>query len=89
LLQYKIFERRKEIAKISMENRQAVVAAGVYKDPITYLNEAATKYAEIVYLNTNTDDSTAASAQSDEDLFEEWKQIFGKIEDTKSSEIES
>lgn len=81
-----MFERHKEVAKISMENRQSIVAAGIYKEPIPYLNEASVKYAEMVYLNANIADLAAPSAQSNEDLFEEWKQIFGKIEDTESSE---
>lgn len=83
-----MFERHKEVAKISMENRQSIVAAGIYKEPIPYLNEASVKYAEMVYLNANIAELSTSSPQSNEDLFEEWKQIFGKIDDTKPSETE-
>ena len=84
-----MFERHKEVARVSMENRQSIVAAGIYKDPIPYLNEASVKYAEMVYLNANISElSSSDNTQSNEDLFEEWKQIFGKIDDNKSPETE-
>jgi len=84
-----MFERHKEVARVSMENRQSIVAAGIYKDPIPYLNEASVKYAEMVYLNANISElSSSGNTQSNEDLFEEWKQIFGKIDDNKPLETE-
>lgn len=86
LLQYKLFERQKAIAKVNMENRQAIVAAGIYQDPINYLNEAANKYAEMVYLNTDTKSLEAQKAISNQELFEEWKRIFGKIDENESTE---
>lgn len=68
-----------------MENRQSIVAAGIYKDPIGYLNEAATAYAEMVYLNVDIKDSVQQRAATNQELFEEWKRIFGKIAKTESN----
>lgn len=88
LLQYKMFERHKEVAKASMENRQAIVAAGIYEDPITYLNEAAAKYSEMVYLNTQPEEITSAKPVSNQDLYEDWKRLFGKIDNPEPSSNE-
>lgn len=88
LLQYKLFERHKEVAKTAMENRQAVVAAGIYEDPITYLNEAVAKYSEMVYLNTEPDELKPVKSSSNADLYAMWKQIFGKIDESESKSNE-
>jgi len=83
LLNYKNFEKQKEIAKINMENRQAIVAAGIYKDPIDYLNSAVKQYAKIVYLEQDLIQAEQSVALTNEQLFAEWKRIFGKMDKNK------
>lgn len=80
LVRYKEFERKKEIAKISIENRQAIVAAGIYENPIDYLNKAVEAYYELIHF-TNSEAITKTRNKSNQELFEEWKRIFGKIEE--------
>jgi hypothetical protein len=79
IVRYKEFERKKEIAKISIENRQAIVAAGIYENPIDYLNKAVEAYYQLIYF-IDLNATSKAVNKSDQQLFEEWKRIFGKME---------
>jgi hypothetical protein len=85
LLRYKEHERQKTVALISVQNRQAVVAAGIYNDPVPYLNEATSNYSDLVYLNVGDESKSTSNLKSNQELFEEWKRLFGKMEDDTSS----
>lgn len=85
LVRYKEFERKKEIAKISIENRQAIVAAGVYENPIEYLNAAVEDYYELIYF-IDSEPKVRSINRSNQELFEEWKRIYGKMDETPTSE---
>lgn len=85
LLRYKEYERRKEVALISVQNRQAIVAAGIYNEPIPYLNEAANAYCNLLYFDLEETSKTPANLKSNEELFEEWKRLFGKIEENTTN----
>ena len=80
IVRYKEFERKKEIAKIAIENRQAIVAAGVYENPIDYLNKAVEVYYQLIHF-IDSDVVTKSTNKSNQELFEEWKRIFGKMEE--------
>ncbi len=82
LLAYKAFLRGTEEAKISWVNRCSVLAAGVYESPIPSLNEAAKLYLN--KLSFSIDDEVKGSNNSNEDLYNEWKRVFGKIEDSNA-----
>jgi hypothetical protein len=85
LIRYRDFERKKEVAKISIANRQAIVAAGIYENPVEYLNEATEAYHNLIYFTDNVE-QTANKNKSNEELFEEWKRLFGKIEENSPEE---
>ena len=80
LLRYRDFERKKDALRISIANRQAIVAAGIYENPVDYLNEATESYHNLVHFIEITEQSVDKS-KSNEELFEEWKRIFGKMEE--------
>jgi hypothetical protein len=84
LIRYKEFERRKELAQISIQSRQAIVAAGIYENSIDYLNEAVDNYQNLIYFVDNPK-AYVSKNKSNAELFEEWKRIFGKIDETPSS----
>ena len=85
LVRYKEFERKKEIAKISIQNRQAIVAAGIYENPIDYLNAAVEDYYALIHF-MDSEPRTKTANKSNQELFEEWKRIFGKIEEPPAPE---
>lgn len=58
----------------------SVVAAGIYQSPIDGLNEATSKYIDKIDLSVD-ETSTKTKQQSNQELYEEWKALFGKIED--------
>lgn len=82
-MRYREYERRLDLARIAVNNRQAIVAAGIYEEPISTLNEAVTLYSELLHLIV-TEPETAVKTNTD--LYEEWKRIFGKIETTSTSD---
>lgn len=70
-----------------MLNRQAIVAAGIYNDPIDYLNQAVALYSDLVQFYIDSEEKIAASSvKSNAELFEEWKRLFGKIEENSTPE---
>lgn len=87
LLRYKEYEREKTVGLISVQNRQAIVAAGIYNDPIPYLNEATSNYYDLIYLNIDDSTKSTSNLKSNQELFEEWKRLFGKMEDDTSSTL--
>lgn len=82
VLRYREYERQKQIALISVQNRQAIVAAGIYNDPIPYLNEATNSYYDLIYFNIDESTKATSNLKSNQELFEEWKRLFGKMEDS-------
>jgi hypothetical protein len=61
------------------------VAAGIYNDPVPYLNEATSNYSDLVYLNVGDESKSTSNLKSNQELFEEWKRLFGKMEDDTSN----
>ena len=79
LLAYRQYLRQQKLAEVSWANKRAVVAAGVYEDPIPSLNEATSEYLDKIDLSVDL--SIRKRQQSNQELYEEWKAIFGKIEE--------
>lgn len=78
LLNYKEYLRRLDIARQDLETRRAIVAAGVYEDPIGPLNKASKVYSDAALFIF---EPAPTPADDNRNLYEEWKQIFGKIEE--------
>ena len=71
--------RELEISRVSLHNKQAILAAGIYKDPFDGLNEAVQNYVN--KLDYAIDEAVRNNRQTNQDLYEEWKQLFGKIDE--------
>lgn len=79
LLAYRQYLRQQKVAQIVWSNKQAVVAAGIYENPIDGLNDATSEYVEKVDLSVDL--TVRKRQQSNQELYEEWKAIFGKIDE--------
>lgn len=81
ILTYRNYLRHKKLAEVVWMNKMSVVAAGVYEGPIDGLNEATSSYLDKLDLSVGEDSAPKSKQQSDQELYEEWKRLFGKIED--------
>ena len=79
ILAYKRYLRELEVLRVSVQNRQAVIAAGIYEKPFDSLNEATDNYFN--KLDYAMDQVVITRQQTNQDLYEEWKQLFGKIDE--------
>lgn len=59
------------------------MAAGIYEEPISALNEAVSLYYDLLHMIVTKPET---AVQSNTNLYEEWKRIFGKIETTSTSD---
>lgn len=55
------------------------MAAGIYQDPLESLNQSTEAY--LSKLDFGIDKTVRTQQQSDRELYEEWKRIFGKIDE--------
>ena len=79
LLNYKSYLRDTALAKIVWQNKQAVLSAGIYTDPAKGLNEATSEY--LAKLDFTVAKIVKSQEQNNQQLYEEWKSIFGKIDE--------
>lgn len=79
LLNYKAYLRNTSLAEIVWQNKQAVLSAGTYKDPAKGLNEATSEY--LAKLDFTVAKIAKPQEENNQQLYEEWKSIFGKIDD--------
>lgn len=83
LIRFNGYKRNIEIKKIAWQNRLAVMAAGIYEDPIAPVNQATDSY--ISMLDMVVDKSKDASANyykqdANRKLVAEYEALFGKME---------
>lgn len=62
-----------------LANRQSVLAAGIYENPFDSLNEAMEDYLN--KLDYGVDPTPRSRQQTNQELYEEWKRLFGKIDE--------
>lgn len=62
-----------------LDNRRAIVAAGAYENPLEPLNEATNEYLDKVDFAINP--TIRKQQQDNQQLYEEWKRLFGKIDE--------
>lgn len=62
-----------------LDSRRAIVAAGVYENPLEPLNAAMEDYLDRVDYSIDT--KVRKQQQTNADLYEEWKALFGKIDE--------
>ena len=79
LLNYNIHLRNLELRKTILTNKQVIVSAGIYQDPLDGLNEATRNYLDV--LNFTADKTIQTKTDSNKELYEEWKRLFGKQEE--------
>lgn len=79
LIAYKAYLRSIAASRAVLANRQAILAAGVYEGPFDGLNDAMSDY--INKLDFGLDPTQRSRQQSNQELYEEWKRLFGKIDE--------
>ena len=79
LLNYNIHLRNLEIRKTILTNKQVIVSAGIYQNPLDGLNEATRNYLDV--LTFTADKTIPTQTESNKELYEEWKELFGKQEE--------
>jgi hypothetical protein len=79
LLSFRGYLRQRELAQTVLDNRRAVVAAGIYENPLQPLNAATDEYLDKVDFAINP--TIRKQQQSNRELYEEWKALFGKIDE--------
>jgi len=62
-----------------LDNRRAIIAAGIYENPLDPLNNATNEYLDKLDFAVNP--TTRKQQQSTQELYEEWKKLFGKIDE--------
>jgi hypothetical protein len=81
MLSYRNYLRHRKLAETTWMNRMAVVSAGIYEDPIQPLNDATSEYLDKLDLITDPEHSKNKKQKSNQELYEEWKALFGKMDD--------
>jgi hypothetical protein len=79
LLAFRSYLRQRELAAVVLDNRRAIVAAGIYESPLEPLNTATSEYLDKV--DYSIDLTIRKQQQTNEELYEEWKALFGKIDE--------
>ena len=79
ILSFRSYLRQRELAQTVLGNRRAIVAAGVYENPLDPLNDATNEYFDKVDFAINP--TIRKQRQSNQELYEEWKALFGKIDE--------
>ena len=67
------------MAAAVLDNRRAIVAAGIYENPLEPLNTAMAEYLDKV--DYSIDMTVRKQQQTNQELYEEWKALFGKIDE--------
>ncbi len=67
------------MAAAVLDNRRAIVAAGIYESPLEPLNTAMAEYLDKV--DYSIDMTVRKQQQTNQELYEEWKALFGKIDE--------
>lgn len=82
LIRFNGHQRNVEIKKVAWQNRLAVLAAGIYEDPVDPVNEAAEQYiyAMDMLLDQNKQQVAASKKDKNRQLVEMYEARFGKIE---------
>ena len=81
MLSYRNYLRHKRLAETTWMNRMSIVSAGVYEDPIGPLNEATSVYIDKLDFVVDGAASAKTPQQTNQELYEEWKALFGKMDD--------
>jgi len=72
------FEHRKtQMAHVAWENRKCILAASIYENSGPELMDSAQAYMN--RLDFSPDQEVVKRRQTDLELYEEWKSMFGKI----------
>ena len=79
IINYRTYLRSLAGSKAVLDNKRAILAAGVYENPFEDLNEAMGDYLN--KLDYGIDPTPRIKQQTNRELYEEWKQLFGKIEE--------
>ena len=79
VLSFRSYLRQRELAQTVLDNRRAIVAAGVYENPLQPLNDATNEYLDKMDFAINP--TIRKQQQSNQELYEEWKALFGKIDE--------
>jgi len=76
---FRSYLRQRELAQTVLDNRRAIIAAGIYENPLDPLNNATNEYLDKLDFAINP--TTRKQQQSTQELYEEWKKLFGKIDE--------
>jgi hypothetical protein len=79
LLAFRAYLRQTALAETVLANRRAVVAAGIYENPLQPLNDATNEYLDKLDFALNP--TIRKQQQNNQELYEKWKALFGKIDE--------
>ena len=74
---WRLEQRKTQMAHVAWENRRAILAASIYENSGSELMEATQLYTN--RLDFAPDKEIVTRRQTDLELYEEWKSMFGKI----------
>jgi hypothetical protein len=78
-LSYRMVLRKIRVREAVWQQRMAIASAGIYENAADHMSDASLAYLNA--LDFAPDEEGVKRRQTDLELYEEWKSIFGKMDE--------